>query len=472
MEFFLFFFGLILGAGLMFFPLIIVRVKHTKIQLKSEAVERDQKGLLSENQEYKKEKEVWIEQSASLKTNLEKQKQMYEDKLNSQKNYYEDKIQERREHFETLDKKSKDVFENIANKIVLESRERSTKNISQILEPFKKDIDTFKKSVDGQEKFLSETITTFTTINSKMRDEANKLTQALKGDIKVQGNWGEVVLGNILEKSGLREGEDFFLQAKGLKLKDEDSSSLKPDAVVKLPEDKYFVIDSKVSFTYYEEYISSNTEEHLIGFLNSVSTHIDNLSAKKYEFAEDIKTSGFTLMFIPNEGMFSLAIQNKRGLFEKAWKNSIVIVGPTTLMATLRTVSSIWKIEKQNRYTKEIAKQGRLLYDRFVNFLEDMNKIDVSLKTARDSYDKALIKIRDGDRSLLKNSSRLQELEDKLKKKEKRLEKKEKLSKQKKQQIEKTVKESVNEKSLSQNVQHFKEFGVKPKKEIPDSFRV
>ena len=456
-ESFLFLLGLIAGAGLMLLYLIKIRNQYIQTKLEKENIEKDQHKLFSENQKYQQEKNFWIEQLTSSKKdneNLQKelgsQKQVYEDKLNIQKNYYEDKIQERKEHFNKLEKKSKDVFENLANKIFSENREESTKNISQILEPFKKDIDNFKKSVDGQEKFLSETITRFSNINSE-------LAQALKGNIKTQGNWGEVVLGNILEKSGLREGEDFFLQAKGLKLKSDQSSSLKPDAVIKLPENKYFIIDSKVSFTYYNEYISSETEEHLTKFLSSVSTHIDNLSAKKYEFAEDIKTSGFTLMFIPNEGMFSLAIQNKKGLFEKAWEKSIVIVGPTTLMATLRTVASIWKIEKQNKHTKEIAKQGRLLYDRFSSFLEDMSKIDMGLKTARDSYDKALIKIKDGNRSLLKSSHRLEKLENKL-------EKKENTSEQKPKKIEN------KEKSLLETVQNLKELGVKPKKEMPTSF--
>ena len=466
-EFLLFFCGFVLGAVLVFIWLNKKKSQSERMKIEKEHIEKERENLFSENQEYKQKESSWIEQTASLKTNnenlkkeLENQKNIYEEKLNTQEKQYEDKIQERKEHFEKLEKQTKEVFENIANKIFSENREKSTKNISQILEPFKKDIDNFKKSVDGQEKFLSETITRFTNINSKMRDETNKLTQALKSDIKAQGNWGEVVLGNILEKSGLMEGEDFFLQAKGLKLKSDQRSSLRPDAVVKLPKNKYFVIDSKVSFTHYQEYISSNTEEHLTKFLNSVSSHIDNLSSKKYEFAEDIKTSGFTLMFVPNEGMFSLAIQNKKGLFEKAWEQSIVIVGPTTLMATLRTVASIWEIEKQNKHTEEIAKQGRLLYDRFVSFLEDMGKIDMGLKTARDSYDKAIVKLKEGNTSLLKNSQRLEKLENKLEKEGKNSEHK----------SFKNSKEAEEERSLLQEVQHIKKLGIKPKKEIPSTF--
>ena len=182
----------------------------------------------------------------------------FTEKLNTQKNYYK----ELEEKSKQLAEKTKFEFQNIANKIFSEStksyKDESTKKLSQILEPFKEDIEVFKKSVQGQEKFLSETITRFTNINLKMRDDTIKLTQTLRGDANSQGQWGEFVLTNILEKSGLRKGEDFIIQEK---LKGEKGSSLRPDVIVKLPEKKHIVIDSKASFTHYNEYISSNKEE-------------------------------------------------------------------------------------------------------------------------------------------------------------------------------------------------------------------
>ena len=493
-EFYLLLLGFSIGIGFLFFLLNKSKTEYTKINIRTENIEKERQKLFSENENYKKEKNLWIEESASLKaqneylkTELENQKDRYEDKLEEQNKHYEDKIQEKEQNlssqknlYEQLEEKSKQLtektksdFKNIANEIFREStksyREESTKNLSQILHPFKENMETFKKSIQGftnKEQFLDETIKNFKDINLKMRDEASKLSQALKGDIKTQGGWGEFVLENILEKSGLRKGEDFFPQAEGLNLKNKEGSSLRPDAVVKLPENKYIIIDSKVSFTHYNEYLSSNTEEQkknfLIKFLNSVSSHIDNLSSKEYQFAEDIKTAGFILMFIPNEGMFALATQNKKGLFEKAWRQSIIIVSPSTLYATLKTIASIWKIEEQSKNAEKIAKRGQLLYDKFTGFLEDMSKIDASLKTARDSYDEAIEKLSKGKGNLLKQSQQLKQLENKPEKEEKSLE-------QKSQQFKNS--EKKEEKSLIQEAQYIKDLGrIETKKQIPISF--
>lgn len=501
-ELLLFFLGCFLGLISCFFWFGKTRIQYTKIKIEKENIEKDQQKLLSENENYKQTKDSLIKESTvfktrneTLRTELENQKQHYEDKLAEQKDIYIEKIQEKEQNFtdklnsqkknyEQLEEKSKQLtektkseFENLSNAIFQKHTksygEESTKNLSQVLNPFKENMELFKQSIQGftsKEKTLDETIKNFKDINLKMRDEATKLTQALKGDIKTQGDWGEFVLEKILEKSGLRKGEDFFLQAEGLNLKSEEGSSLRPDAVVKLPENKSIIIDSKVSFTHYNEYLSSDKEdqkkEFLIKFLNSISSHIDNLSSKEYQFAQDIKTSGFTLMFIPNEGMFSLAIQNKKGLFEKAWRQSIIIVSPSTLYATLKTIASIWKIEEQTKNAEEIARRGQLLYDKFVGFLEDMQKIDTSLKTARNSYDEAIEKLRDGKGNLLNQSQQLKQLESKLGKN------KESPNKKTGQFKSPETKEKPEEKSLIQEVQHIKKLGVKPKKHIPASMEV
>ena len=437
---FLFFsLGFVLGAGLIFFWLDKNRKKSLQIKIEKEQMEKEREQLLSENQNYRQKERDWIEQSASFK-NLEKelgnQKNRYEDKiqekeeyfkqlekktkqeLENQKNHYEDKIQERKGHFKQLEEKAKVFFKNTAHEIFSEStksyREESTKNLSQILKPFKEDIEGFKESIQGfenKERFLDETLKSFTDINSKMRDDAIKLTQALRGDAKTQGQWGEFVLENILEKSGLRKGEEFIIQGQGLGIKDEKGSFIKPDVIVKLPDNKHIIIDSKVSLTHYT---SSNGQEKKNGLLEktvrSLNSHIDNLSSKKYQLSEGLKTPDFVLMFIPNEGAFALATQAQGDLFEKAWKQSIVIVSPTTLYATLRTIASLWKIERQNKNVEEIAKQGGLLYDKFVGFLEDMSKIDASLKTARTSYDSAVKKLDEGKGSLVRRVQNLKKL--------------------------------------------------------------
>ena len=415
LEFLLVFSGFTLGAILVFFWLNKNQSQSLKqsssLKAKNENLQQQLEIQKKHYEEKIQEKEKHFKQ---LTENSEKE-------LENQKKRYEEKIQERGEHFKQLEEKAKVFFKNTANEIFSEStksyREESTKNLSQILKPFQENIEGFKKSIQGfesKEKFLDETIKHFTEINSKMGDNTIKLTQALQGDIKSQGQWGEFVLANILEKSGLRKGEEFFLQGQSLEIKDEKGSSIRPDVTVKLPDNKHIVIDSKVSFTHYNEYISSNTEEErqklLTKILNSISSHIDNLSSKKYQFSEGLNTPDFTLMFIPNEGIFALATQTKKDLFDKAWKQSIVIVSPTTLYATLRTIASLWKIERQNKNAEEIAKQGGLLYDKFVGFLEDMSKIDSGLKTARVSYDDAVKKLNEGKGNLVQKVQKLKAL--------------------------------------------------------------
>lgn len=428
--------GLSLGAGWVFLRFNKKQQQYFKHQTEQEHLTAERDKLLSENQIYKqKEKEAISARKDSeyLKKELENQKQNYEKRMQEKEEIFKKEIDVLKSHHKELDEKSKqlmktaeDQFKNIANKIFQEStksyREESTKNLSETLKPFKENIENFKESIQkftNKEKSMDENINYFREINLKMRDEATKLTQALKGDSKVQGQLGEFSLINILENSGLREGQEFFPQAKGLKLKDEQGNSLRPDILVKLPDKKYIIIDAKVSFTHYYEYLSSETEEQkkdsLKKFLSSVSSHIDNLSSKEYQFAEDIKTSGFTLMFIPNDGIFALATQNSENLFDKAYKKSIIIVSPSTLFATLKTIASIWDREKQNKNAEQIAKQGRSLYNKFAGFLEDMSKIDSGLKTARNSYDEAVNKLKYGRGNLLKQSEKLTNLEGKQK---------------------------------------------------------
>ena len=393
-----------------------------------------------------------------------------------QQNYYK-KLEEQARQ---LTEKTKSDFKNIANKIFSENtksyREESTKNLSQILNPFREDIENFKKSIqtfENKEKFLDETLKDFKNINTQMRDDAKELTQALQGDVRTQGQWGEFVLSNILEKSGLREGEEFIIQGQGLEIKDEAGNFVRPDVIIKLPDNKHIIIDSKVSFTHYKDHSSSNTKEQkketLKKVLSSIRTHIDNLSSKKYPFFDNLQTPDFTLMFIPNEGVFALVTQAK-DLFEQAWKKSIVLVSPTTLYATLRTVASIWKIEKQNKNAEKIAKQGGELYDKFVGFLEDMGNIDNSLRKARYSYNEAMGKLSDSRGNLIQKAQNFKKLEESQQKKKQSIK-----SKQKVQQLktsEKKQKKDEKSDNFLQKVQYLKELGVKNKKEIPAVFEM
>ena len=385
----------------------------------------------AENKHFQEEKQSWAGQSASLKAEnqrlkkeLESREALWKETSHKKEGHFRELQEKNKQLMEQLMEKTKTDFGSAARKIIEENtkshREEASKNMSLLLQPFKEDFENFKKSIQNieeKEKSLGESIKDFAGINAKMRDEAKELSFALKGDVKVQGQWGEFVLSNILEKSGLREGEEFFLQGKGLPdgITDEEGGALKPDAVVKLPDNKHIVIDSKVSLTHYREWLGSIQEEkrrELLGKIRrSVSSHIENLASKRYSFSKSLNSPDFTLMFVPNEGVFSFVVtDDKTNLLEKAWKKSVILVGPTNLFAVLKTVASLWKMERQSRNAEEIARQGGLLYDKIIGFLEDMGKIGDSLKKAGDSYDSALGKLKTGRGNIVQRAIKLQDL--------------------------------------------------------------
>ena len=387
----------------------------SSLTAREELLQKEREDLQHENKNLREKEKSLRERVSSLTVREE----LLHKKLESQKKHYEEKIQDRERHFEQLEEKAKTVFENTANKIFQEGtksyREEASKNLSQLLKPVREDMEGFKKSIqsfESKEVSLDKTLKIFTDINTQMRDGALQLTEALRGDLKTQGQWGEFVLENILEKSGLRKGEEFIVQGQGLNIKDEEGGHVRPDVIVKLPDNRHIVIDSKVSLSCLTPFNSHAEEKDsfLEKLEKSLNAHIDNLSSKKYQFSSALKTPDFVLMFIPAEEAFALAAQIKKDLFQKAWSRSIVIVSPHTLYATLRTIASIWKIERQNRNALKIAKQAGLLYDKFVGFLEDMGKIDSGLKTARDSYDSAFGKLKDGQGNLIQKALRLKEL--------------------------------------------------------------
>lgn len=246
--------------------------------------------------------------------------------------------------------------------------------------------------------------------SQRMSLETENLTRALKGDVKVQGNWGELVLQRILEASGLRVGEEFTLQGKDLKLKDEEGKHQMPDVIINLPENKHLVIDSKVSLVSYERYMSENQEEDLSAFFDSLYAHIKGLSHKNYQGLEKLSTPDYVMLFIPIEGAFMLSMQKDRELFSYAWEHNIVLVGPSTLLATLRTVSSLWKQERQTKNALEIARQAGALYDKFVGVAQDFDQIESQLKRVGDSFDGLKARMLTGKGSVASRMENLREL--------------------------------------------------------------
>jgi DNA recombination protein RmuC len=320
------------------------------------------------------------------------------------------------ESSEKLEFRLKDISQQIFEEKSKRFREDSLRGMELMLNPFKEKMTEFSRKVE--EMHLTDTkdrlklhseIERIVSTGQKMSQETENLTRALKGDVKLQGNWGELILEKVLEASGLREGEEFTLQGKDMKLKDQEGKHQMPDVIINLPEGKHLIIDSKVSLVSYERYVNDGTEEDLSSFLDSLHDHIKGLSKKSYHELEKLVTPDYVMLFIPIEGAFTLSMQKDKELFNYAWERSIVIVSPSTLLATLRTVSSLWKQEKQTKNAIEIARQAGALYDKFAGVAEDLDQMQSQIRKVGDSFDNLKGKMLTGRGSL---ASRMENLKD------------------------------------------------------------
>ncbi len=345
--------------------------------------------------------------------------------LESEKKGLEAKIGEHKSDLQKTQEQFVLQFENLSQKIFAEQTSKlktdSEKSLKDLLDPFKERLTTLQTKVEtfyGNESkeraSLKTEIQNIVAANQQITKEAHNLTQALKGDSKTQGNWGELVLATLLEDSGLREGSEYTLQGKNLDLITEDGQRLKPDVIVHLPEGKHIVIDSKVSLTHFEQLVSATDvlekEQSLQKFIASIYAHIDGLSGKKYHHLEQLVSPELTLMFLPLEGAFATALQKEPDFYNYAWSKSILIVSPTTLLATLRTIESLWKRERQNKNAMEIARLAGGLYDKFTLFITDLENIGLSLKKSRDIYDDACNKLYSGQGNLISRVETLKKL--------------------------------------------------------------
>ena len=334
----------------------------------------------------------------------------------------QEKLKEQKSEVEQLQEKFTKEFENLANKILEEKSSKFTiqnkENLDQILKPLSEKIKDFEKKVedvyvsDSKERAgLIQQIKTLHDLNQQMSKDATNLTNALKGQTKTQGNWGEFILESILEKSGLEKNREYFVQES---LTAENGKRLQPDVLVKLPENKTIVIDSKVSLIAYEKFNSSEDEnekntairEHIL----SIRNHLKGLSSKSYQNLYQIQSLDFVLMFLPIEPAFGLAVQNDIGLFNDAFEKNIVIVSPSTLLATLRTIASIWRQENQNKNAIEIARQSGALYDKFVGFVEDLIAVGNKIDSSKESYANAMKKLHEGSGNLVSRVERIKKL--------------------------------------------------------------
>lgn len=322
-------------------------------------------------------------------------------------------------------------FEIIATKLLEEKSQKFTEHnrtsLDIILNPLKEKIKSFEDKVESayraeaaERNTLKGSIEELMKLNKQISDEANNLSTALKGNTKQQGNWGEFVLEKILESSGLIEGENYVLQGEGMGLVDNEGNRFQPDVIINLPDDKHVIIDSKVSLIAYEKLVSSNDadsrEKFIKEHITSLKNHVLNLSNKNYQDLIGIKSPDFVLLFVPIESSFSIATQHDKDLFEYAWSRKIVIVTPSTLLATLKTIASIWKQEKQTKNALEIARQAGTLYDKFVGFIEDLKKIGDQLNKTQQTYNEAYSKLHTGKGNLTSGVESLKRLGAKAKK--------------------------------------------------------
>lgn len=337
------------------------------------------------------------------------------------------KNREQKEEVEQLQEKFTKEFENLANKILDEKSskftEQNRENIKNILTPLQERIQLFEKKVEDSQKesigmhsALKEQLVNLHMQNLKITQEAENLTKALKGDSKMQGNWGELVLERVLEKSGLEKDREYTVQQSFTR---EDGSRVLPDVIINLPDGKKMIVDSKVSLTDYERFVNAEDEfkdRFLRDHINSLRKHVDQLSAKKYEDLYEMESPDFVLMFVPIEPAFAIAINNDSSLYNKAFEQNIIIVTPTTLLATLRTIDSMWNNEKQQRNAMEIARQAGALYDKFEGFVVDLTKVGKKMDEAKTEYRGAMNKLIDGKGNIVSSIERLKKMGAKAKK--------------------------------------------------------
>ncbi|MCX6158079.1 MAG: DNA recombination protein RmuC [Ignavibacteriae bacterium] len=332
------------------------------------------------------------------------------------------RLTEQKEQLESLEKRFQTEFENLANRILeeksLKFTEQNKTNIDQILKPLSDRIKGFEDKVDkvysedlkDRATLLSQ-IKTLQDLNQRVSDEANNLTKALKGESKTQGNWGEFILESILEKTGLVKDREFVVQES---ITNEDGKRYQPDVIIKLPDDRNIIVDSKVSLKDYEVFCSTDNDEErkraLASHISSVRNHIKGLSLKKYQDLYGIQSLDFVIMFMPIEPALSITAQGDINIWNDAFENNIVIVSPSTLLATLRTIANIWKQEYRTRNVLDIAKQSSLLYDKFVGMYSDLLEVERKFDAARESLDSSMKKIKTGRGNLISQVEKIKHL--------------------------------------------------------------
>ncbi|UTN04381.1 DNA recombination protein RmuC [Flavobacterium bizetiae] len=391
-----------------------------QLQLQKEQYERERNNFEKQAQLASAEKENIRTEKDSLAIQLSKKEVDFE-------NLWERHKEQKNEITELQEKFTKE-FENLANKILEEKSakftEQNSENMKNILLPLQDKIQIFEKKVDQTHKesidyhaALRQQIIGLSEMNAQMSKETLNLTKALKGDSKMQGNWGELVLERVLEKSGLEKGREYEVQQS---FTNNEGNRVFPDVVINLPDGKKMIVDSKVSLVAYERWINEESEilkiEYLKEHVNSIKRHVEQLGNKNYHDLYQIESPDFVLLFIPIEPAFAIALNEDSALYNKAFDRNIVIVTPSTLLATLRTIDSMWANQKQQENAFEIARQAGALYDKFEGFVSDLVRIGNKIKDTKTEYENAMSKLVDGRGNLISSVEKLKKMGAKAKK--------------------------------------------------------
>jgi DNA recombination protein RmuC len=370
-----------------------------------QSLQREQQHIQEKYTQLLGEKDKYInELKQNYANQLKEIKQENELRLVNQKQEY-DKVMQK------LEQSARESFSNIANTILEQKgknlQEQSLNNIQHILAPFKADITNFKQLIHTvqsertqQHASLETQIKAMQGLNHGMMQTAENLTKALKGENKTQGNWGEMIVKKILDSSGLISGEHYTEQGKEMGLTSEDGKREQPDFIINLPNNKHIVLDSKVSLTHYERYCNEENDIDLKGFLSSVQKHIGDLSSKGYHNNRRLNSPDFTMMFIPIEAAYFLAVQKDNELYQKAWEKRIALCCPSTLLAMLQTISNLWEIDMQNKNAQEIVSRANEMYKKFQGFTSSLEDVGRNLDRAKDSYSKAYGQFKTGNGNL------------------------------------------------------------------------
>ncbi|PLX03483.1 MAG: DNA recombination protein RmuC [Marinilabiliales bacterium] len=390
------------------------RSKYEKVIIENNVLQSRLKDIVESLNEAKRDIDRKEDDLLQLTANFSARNAEYEN--------LEEKLKTQKEDMEGLQKKFTVEFKNLANEILEEKTAKFTElnknNINQILKPLGEKIKDFEKKVEevydkeSKERFsLGKEIKSLVELNEQLSKDATNLTNALKGQSKLQGNWGEFILENILEKSGLVKDREYFVQSSYTAA---DGKRLQPDVVVSYPGERNVVIDSKVSLTAYERYCSLDDEDDraiaLKEHLQSVRNHVQELSSKNYQDIYQLNSLDFVMMFMPVEPSYLLAIEKDHELWSYAYERRILIISPTNLIAALKMIASLWQQEYQNQNAMEIAKKSGDLYDKFVAFTEDMIDIGKRIDSTQSSYQQAMNKLSEGKGNLIKRTEDIRKL--------------------------------------------------------------